>query len=100
MKVYNNDFVLSEKDIKILLDITFSIQFLFTYLVKYNIPENIPLFFIYENLFENFFYVKQISQLLFQNPDFEIKHLYFLYEYLDFIYSHISLIKLLNHMKI
>ena len=63
MKVYNNDFVLSEKDIKILLDITFSIQFLFSYLVKYNIPENIPLFFIYENLFENFRSLKQISQL-------------------------------------
>ncbi len=82
-KVYNNDFVLSEKNIKILSDLAFSIQFLFKYLVKYNLPDNIPLFFIYENLFENFKSIKQISKLLFQNPDFEIKHLYFLYEYLE-----------------
>ena len=82
-KVYNNDFVLSENDIKILLDLLFSIQFLFKYLVKYNLPENIPLFFIYENLFENFKSIKQISKLFYQNPGLELKHLYSLYEYLE-----------------
>ena len=85
MNTYEKDYVLSEKIVKILLDIAFSIQSLFKYLLKYNLSQDIPLFFIYENLPENLFNSKYIKNIFIQVPNLCIKHLYSLYEYLEVI---------------
>ena len=85
MNTYEKDYVLSEKIVKILLDILFSIQSLFKYLLKYKLSEDIPLFFIYENLPEKLFNSKYIKNIFIQLPNLCIKHLYSLYEYLEVI---------------
>ena len=85
MKTYKDNNILSEKIIKIILDISFSIQELFKYLIKFNLSEDIPLFFIYKNLPENLFNTKHLKRFFAQFNDLCIKHLYSLYEYIELI---------------
>ena len=85
MKTYKDNNVLSEKIIKIILDMAFSIQELFKYLITFNLSEDIPLFFIYKNLPDNIFSTKHLKSIFTEFKDLCIKHLYSLYEYIELI---------------
>ena len=85
MKTYQDDYVLSEQILKIILDMLFSFQNLFKYLISYNLPEDIPLYFLYQNLPENVFNSKHLKNIFVQLKDLCIKHLYSLYEYIEFM---------------